>query len=702
MKKFLSILMALILLATLIPVATAEEAGTVTVLMYMCGTDLQSDCLADMREMCSSEKPDNVTIVVQAGGANTWDDSRLTPNTVNRFLIQYNDMQDIEDIGSQSMGDPETLIDFLDYGISNYPADRYMVVMWDHGGGATGGICYDQTDEDDCLTGDEITYALYQNRTRHPDFMFDIIGFDACLMATYEFAMQICDYGRYMVASEELEPYLGWNYEWLNAFADNPGIETGDWAKAIVDAYYEACMADNPNDYVSLSAVYLPAMLQVNACMEQFSQYLVQALEAGELGSFSRARQNMYAFGEFDKNSSDMVDMMAFIDAFRSIAPNTASRLESALGRAVEYSLGSDMFDYLSGLSILFPMDTRGDFDNYIQYYDYNGFYPNYTDFIKGYTALLNGGSYRFAVQAPDKVDGSEIASPAFQGSLTQAVYSPTGSFVADEGDSGDAPQESALPSPTPTAAPFIFTPFTGNGASGGAGTDAQTTAAPPQEAFQANGLPASYDPNTAYAYTLSLSSEDLQNLSNVEGNLFIDISDDDGAYYIDLGYVQNAWIDWQNAEVYSLFDGRWPMMEGQLVAMYDQVKTNAMRRSVIPVLCNGVEGYLAVLFNSDAPGGKIIGFSAGYDQNGLPVRGLTELKEGDVITPRYQLVYFDDAGEQQEASFEGDPITLTDPSGIDFGYESMEGSETTFLYCFRFNDIFGGTQTSDFVAFDL
>ena len=42
---------------------------------------------------------------------------------------------------------------------------------------------------------------------------FDFVGFDACLMATYEMAAHMASYADYMVASEELEPGIGWNYQ---------------------------------------------------------------------------------------------------------------------------------------------------------------------------------------------------------------------------------------------------------------------------------------------------------------------------------------------------------------------------------------------------------------------------------------------------------------------------------------------------------
>lgn len=95
----------------------------------------------------------------------------------------------------------------------------------------------------------------------------------------------------------------------------------------------------------------------------------------------------MYAFGEFSDASSDMVDMAAMLQATRSIAPQTAAALENAYQKAVRYNVGTEKFDYLTGLSIYFPSD----------YYDSDAYdcgenIPNYSDFVRGYATLRSGG----------------------------------------------------------------------------------------------------------------------------------------------------------------------------------------------------------------------------------------------------------------------------------------------------------------------
>lgn len=79
-------------------------------------------------------------------------------------------------------------------------------------------------------------------------------------------------------------------------------------------------------------------------------------------------------------------------------------------------------------------------------------------------------------------------------------------------------------------------------------------------------------------------------------------------------------------------------MLDDQIVVMYDQVRTQNMRRSIIPVMLNGTSGYLVMMFTSANPDGVIAGFTEGYDANGLAVRGLTQLKGGrraDSALPR-------------------------------------------------------------------
>ena len=56
------------------------------------------------------------------------------------------------------MGDAKTFSDFLEWGLKTYPAEHTMLIMSDHGGPGTGGLCYDPYYDNDCITINELEY----------------------------------------------------------------------------------------------------------------------------------------------------------------------------------------------------------------------------------------------------------------------------------------------------------------------------------------------------------------------------------------------------------------------------------------------------------------------------------------------------------------------------------------------------------------
>ena len=142
----------------------------------------------------------------------------------------------------------------------------------------------------------------------------------------------------------------------------------------------------------------------------------------------------MYSFGKFSDASSDQVDFTAFLDATRQFAPNMASQLEKSYQDCIYYCIGTDTFDYLTGMSVMLPGDTTLDFLDNFAAYDCGEQYPNFSQFTYGYATLLAGGNYTFPLQKPE-----QAAAPS--GQFTSTSYVPSGSYVAPE----DAGNEAAL-----------------------------------------------------------------------------------------------------------------------------------------------------------------------------------------------------------------------------------------------------------------
>ena len=295
---------------------------------------------------------------------------------------------------------------------------------------------------------------------------------------------------------------------------------------------------------------------------------------------------------------------------------------------------------------------------------------------------LRSGGNYVFSAQVPQQVTTSSV----FTGNLTDAFFSPASTFTVSETPLAVEADAVDLPDVVPTFTSMNDAFFTGS--------------LIPDDSAMDDWL--DMDDDSAYMCSMMLSQDELNNLSMVEGLLYLDGSDDEDTFYIEMGAMQNAAIDWESGEIISQFDGTWPMLDDQIVMMYDQLVNGGMRRSVIPVRCNDVEGYLLVMRRSYSSGWTIVGFTQGYDDAGLPVRGSAPLTEGDVVTPIYNVLYEDEDGELQEMTMDGDPIVAGKDGFIDFGFYSLEGSDATYLYCFCLTDIYGEIQLSDFISFEL
>jgi len=213
-----------------------------TFLVYMDGDcDLESSAIEDFLEMSQVGSTSEVNIAVQFdrdGGYNT---SYGDWNQTLRYLVEWNmtptEANATEDIGEVNMGDNETLYDFLNWSILNYPAHNYALVFWNHGMHWYG-VCSDNTSGDDHLKMSEIDDALWNIYDRWDNFTFDIIDFDACLMAAVEVAYQISDYGDYMIASEKTEPGAGLAYNVsLSTLVNKSNISPVDFCQELMTDY---------------------------------------------------------------------------------------------------------------------------------------------------------------------------------------------------------------------------------------------------------------------------------------------------------------------------------------------------------------------------------------------------------------------------------------------------------------------------------
>ena len=205
-----------------------------TIMVYMCGADLESDgglASSDINEMCYAQnKPDNVNIIIQTGGTPKWYNRKIDPNKTQRWHVSDGGLILDEELPKANFGQSQTFQGFMEWGLKEYPAKKTGVILWNHGG-AMAGVCSDDNYNGDTLLSSEVTTALgkaFQNTGRKSKLEW--IGYDACLMQVQDIAEANSDYFNYMVGSQESEAGEGWvYYKWLFQCQVLPIIEVCIW-----------------------------------------------------------------------------------------------------------------------------------------------------------------------------------------------------------------------------------------------------------------------------------------------------------------------------------------------------------------------------------------------------------------------------------------------------------------------------------------
>ncbi len=244
--------------------APAPPGGdTWTVMLYEDADDkvLEQDIYLDLNEAERVGSNDRVRIVAQmdrfkAGfrGDGDWSDARRYYITFDRDLQRVRS-QEVESLGEVNMSDGATLADFVTWAVENYPADKYALILSDHGLGWPGGWSDDApgkgrvtVDRNIPLVGvlgdqlylNELDQTLAKIRSQAGIDKFELIGMDACLMGHIEVLAALAPHARYAVVSQETEPALGWAYtSFLGKLAQNPSMDGAEMSKSIVQSYID-------------------------------------------------------------------------------------------------------------------------------------------------------------------------------------------------------------------------------------------------------------------------------------------------------------------------------------------------------------------------------------------------------------------------------------------------------------------------------
>jgi Clostripain family. len=368
-----------------------------TLLVYICGSDLESEqglASADLAEMAKSgfdEK--DMNIVVLTGGTAKWQTNGIPADTDSVWQLTSEGLKPLMDMGAKSMGDPDTLTNFIDYAYNQFPARHFGLILWDHGAGSVDGYGCDDNFDSDSLTLDELGQALADSKATARKFSF--IGFDACLMATVETAWTLQKYADVLIGSEELEPGNGWNYSSLAQISRQPDITGADVGRIIADSFIKYNQENNPDEQATLSVIDLSKIQDAVDKLDAFSKAADGFLQGGQYTPIAKSRSGAKAFGSMGQHGGDvdMIDIVSIADRMKSLFPAEADALTQAVSNAVIYHKNSDNIINANGLSVYFPFADKDSTPDRVQVYKDIPFSPDYTKFVQDFASKLTGES---------------------------------------------------------------------------------------------------------------------------------------------------------------------------------------------------------------------------------------------------------------------------------------------------------------------
>jgi hypothetical protein len=364
-----------------------------TILGYFDGNNSQdiisgkSYVIKDVQDMELVGSTEEVQIIVMVSSINT--EGNCNYYFIETYLDTTADSissEVLDSLGRKDMSDPQTLRDFIEYGVEHYPADHYMLIINDRGSGWKG-ICSDQRNGDgEMMTLPELSSALF-------GYHFEIILFNAPYMSMVEVAYQLKDKANYLVALESTlrEKNILSASKWLQALANNPGISSKRLADIIATAIHNTAEVYNTICAIDLS--------KVDALTSKIADFgsLVKSHIGDDWKEVLDARKTSPSFPilyysdlkKFCQNIQKSTDLDSTIK-------NAAQAVENANDLAVVKMLSDKPELGYGGLCIHFPHKSdKFDSTDYVQLaFAVSNWHIFLSEFIKAYTEA-NMGSIR-------------------------------------------------------------------------------------------------------------------------------------------------------------------------------------------------------------------------------------------------------------------------------------------------------------------
>ncbi len=647
-----------------------------TIMVYMCGTDLESSYgmgTNDLQEMLNATLSSNINLLVYTGGCKKWKNNVISSTTNQIYLIKDGKLTCVSsDEGADVMTDPETLAGFISWCKKNYPANRYELILWDHGGGSVSGYGYDEK----YSSKGSMSLTNLAKALKAGGVTFDFIGFDACLMATADTALTLEPYADYMIASEESEPGIGWYYtDWLTAIGKNSSLDTLSIGKTICDTFVSTCASQCRGQATTLSVVDLAEFAStVPSKLTAFWNNLSGMVTDGKYSTVASARASSHEFA-----SSSKIDQIDLIHFAKLLNTDEGKALEEALLASIKYNRTSSGLSNAYGLSIYFPKNRTSYASTASTIYTTVSNDSSYKTCISNYTStqssgqIVSGGTTNYASSLTSLLGGSTNSGNEYTSSSSSLISSLLGQYIGSGSSSSSGLDLSSMIS-------GLFSDRTA--------FLEDRTITNDEIADQLAGK--IFDDQTlnwkgsAGNYYISLTKEQWQLVTQLLMSMYFD----DGEGYIDLG-LDNIFTFNQDGTLAAPEKAEWLSINGQGVAYYFENMvssgTDYTINGWVPAYLNDTLVRLQLVFDQTSPNGRVIGAVPVYgDDVEVEAKAVTEIVAGDRLD--FVCDYYDYDGNYLDSYLIGDTVIVPE-SGLTVGMFTLDDGCANMMY--RFTDIY-------------
>jgi len=375
-----------------------------TLLVYMANhNNLENFAIEEIERIKEYSYDIKMNVVVQYGR-----EYGIEVTTI-RSLIK--DGEEIEtDLGVTNTGDPNVLKSFIEEATKEYPADKTILILWSHGSGIDDIDIYDEKIERKpyFVPVEEIEEIAFGHDVRAKDFLdnlelqkaldvsvkIDVLGFDACLMGMIEILYQLRHQTEVMVASQHLEPALGWDYAQILQKLDveKTAMEIGEQMVSFHHEYH----ALNEREEVTQSALDTTVIDEVVKDLDSFALVLREELKKGDAKENGKAlKVALQSSQPFERSDYiDLVDLVNKIEnrlEFEPLKPYSVKLLKSLEKLIVANHYQGYFMKEVNGLSIYFPYEQRAEEETFLMYekLDFAKDCPNWIKLLKWYRLCL-------------------------------------------------------------------------------------------------------------------------------------------------------------------------------------------------------------------------------------------------------------------------------------------------------------------------